>query len=98
MATTISIQIQQTEKLIQDTRAYVEGLKAQRVVATPIALAAEARSKGFAIETCERYISYCNVLNEQVTQSIIIYMEQLCIPYLESVLSTLKEAQEFKID
>lgn len=74
----------------------MEGLKAQRFVATPIALAAEARSNGFAIETFERYILYCNVLNEQVTQSIIIYMEQLCIPYLERVLSMLKEAQDFK--
>ena len=72
----------------------MEGLKAQRFVATPIALA--ARSNGFAIETFERYILYCNVLNEQVTQSIIIYMEQLCIPYLERVLSMLKEAQDFK--
>ena len=97
MATTISIQIQQTERLIQDTKAYVEGLKSQRVVATPIALAAETRSKGLSIEVFEQYMSYCNALNEQITQSIIIYIEQLCIPYLEKVLESLKEASQIKI-
>ena len=94
--TPVSMNIQQTEKLIQETRAYVEGLKTQYVVATPIALAAEARARGLLPEIFERYISYCNVLNEQVTQSIIFYMEQLCIPYLERVLSDLKEADRLE--
>ena len=69
-------------------------LKYHNIIATPIAMAAEARQNGFSVEVCDRFISYCQVLNEQVTQSTIVYMEQLCIPYLERTLEHLYKADE----
>lgn len=92
----IETQIQQTEKLLLDTKEYLNSLKTHPIVAAPIVLAAEARHNGFPVELYEQYFNYCRTLNEQITQSTFVYMEQLCIPFLERTLKHLKETQQLK--
>ena len=92
----LNVQMHQLEKLIQDTKMYVSSLKNNRIVQTPQVLAGEALRSGLSRETFDRYISYCDVLNEQVSQNISVYMEKLCIPFLERVLEQMQKACSLK--